>query len=292
MHNRNLMRKLTSYTVALFSVLVLFTSCKKEYDSVAQIDANNINAYKKANSNLVFKDTAGYSYSITEPGTGNAIKNSDSVYYSYAFKSTSGKLYSQTNELMIPSTFLGYTDRFVIGTKSYVFAPVREVLARLKKGGKATLLLPSGMAFGKNGLDVFGIGSNETILVELGVYNFDKRHEADAFEIPAFISKNKLTFSTDVSGVLYNVSSPGSGTDVLGANTEFVCNYTGRYLDGTVFDSGTGQTFTLNQVIKGWQEVLPGKIKTGGKIRIIVPSHLAYGVRPLDFDIEITKIIN
>ena len=69
-------------------------------------------------------------------------------------------------------------------------------------------------------------------------------------------------------------------------------NYTGRYLDGTVFDAGTGVTFRLDQLIKGWQLILPGKITAGGKIRIIVPSHLAYGARPLDFDIEITTVTN
>ncbi|RYF19178.1 MAG: hypothetical protein EOO42_14745 [Flavobacteriales bacterium] len=145
------------------------------------------------------------------------------------------------------------------------------------------------MAFGKNGLSAFGIGSNEILVVELGLYTFAKRHEVDAYEIPTFITRNNLTFTTDPSGVRYNVSAAGTGTDAIGPHTTFVCNYTGRYLDGSVFDSGTGVTFRLGEVIKGW-DVIAGKITAGGKIRIIIPSHLAYGARPLDFDIEVTTV--
>lgn len=286
------MRKITSYIIALFSVLTIFSSCKKEYETTEELDNKSIAAYKAAHTNLSFVDTAGYSYSISSTDIANPkLSNSDSVYYSYAFKSVSGTVYNQTSDLMIPGTFLGYTDQFAIGNAGYVFKPVREVLSKLKRGGKATLLLPSRMAFGKNGISNFGIGSNETIVVELGLYNLQKRHQVDEFEIDAFKVKNNLTFLGEPYTVRYNVITPGTG-DAITERSSLVVNYTGRYLDGTVFDAGTGVTFRLDQLIKGWQVILPGKIKAGGKIRIIVPSHLAYGARPLDFDIEVTTVTN
>ena len=287
------MRKITTYILALVSVLTVLSSCKKEYETTEDLDNRNIQAYKSANSSLTFTDTAGYSYAITEEGAGAHVLNSDSVYYSYAFKSISGTVYNQTSDLMIPGTFLGYTDQFAIGNSAYSFKPVREVLAKLKRGGKATLLLPSRMAFGKNGLTNFGIGSNETIVVELGLYTYQKRHEVDAYEIPTFITRNNLTFTTDATtGIRYNITAAGTGTDAIGEFSSLVVNYTGRYLDGTVFDAGTGVTFRLDQLIRGWQLILPGKITAGGKIRIVIPSHLAYGSRPLDFDIEIVDVTN
>jgi len=283
------MYKTSTYLLALFAVLTLFTSCKKEYETTEELDNRNIKSYKDAHPSLTFVDIDGYSYSITDQGAGSSVVNTDSVYYSYAFKSTSGTVYNQTNDLYIPATFLGYTDRFSIGTAAYTFKPVREVLSKLKRGGKAVLLLPSRMAFGKNGLTAFGIGSNETIVVELGLYSFEKRHQADAFEIQTFITKNNLTFSTDPLGVKYNVSTPGTGADLVSSTTTFVCNYTGRYLDGTVFDQGSGATFRLGDLVAGW-EVLAGKVSAGGKIRIIIPSHLAYKDRPREFEIEITSV--
>ena len=283
------MRKITTYIVALFSVLVIFSSCKKEYETIEELDNKNIAAYKQSSGLTFVDDPSGYSYSITEAGSGDVLKNTDSVYYSYKFKSTTGTVYNETSDLMIPGTLLGYTDQFTVGTSSYVFTPIREVLSKLKRGGKAVLAVPSRMAFGKNGLTTFGIASNEIIIVELGIYSYAKRHEVDAFEIDKFVDDNNLTFTTDPSGVLYRISSAGTGTDAITMRTTFTCNYTGRYLDGTVFDEGTGVSFRLGEVIKGW-EVIAGKVTEGGKIRVIIPSHLAYGARPLDFDIEITDV--
>jgi FKBP-type peptidyl-prolyl cis-trans isomerase len=60
------------------------------------------------------------------------------------------------------------------------------------------------------------------------------------------------------------------------------CHYTGWLLDGTVFDSskkrGQPISFSLTQVIAGWQEGIPG-MKPGGVRRLKIPGNLAYGAR-------------
>ena len=60
------------------------------------------------------------------------------------------------------------------------------------------------------------------------------------------------------------------------------CHYTGWLTDGKVFDSSKtrGQTisFSLKQVIQGWQIGIPG-MKPGGIRRLLVPSELGYGAR-------------
>lgn len=63
-------------------------------------------------------------------------------------------------------------------------------------------------------------------------------------------------------------------------------HYTGWLLDGTKFDSSVdrGQPFQCvigtGRVIQGWDQGMMG-MKVGGKRKLTVPSHLAYGVRQM-----------
>lgn len=73
----------------------------------------------------------------------------------------------------------------------------------------------------------------------------------------------------------------GTGQEVKSGDT-VVINYKGMLEDGTVFDSSydRGQPFTtqigVGQVIKGWDEGVPG-MKVGGKRRLTIPPSLGYG---------------
>lgn len=292
MQNRKQMRKIFFSLSAVAVIMVFLSSCQKEYETIAQLDDRNIAAYKSSSGATFIDDASGYSYRIVEQGTGSEVNNTDSVYYHYTFKKFDGTVLNETNDLMRPGTFLGYTDQFTIGTSAYSLKPIREVLGKLNRGGNAVLLLPSRLAFGKNGLSAYNIGSNESLIVELGLYTQAKRHEVDKYEINKFISNNNLTFAKDDNKIRYNVSVPGTGTEVISDFSKITVAYTGRYLDGSVFDSSTSYESLLENLILGWRKILPEKVKQGGKIRVIIPSHLAYGTKPLDFDIEIIKVVN
>ena len=78
-------------------------------------------------------------------------------------------------------------------------------------------------------------------------------------------------------------TQPGDG-DEAKANSTVTVQYTGALAaTGIIFessiDSGQPVTFRLNQVIKGWQEGLPG-MKVNGQRRLLIPASLAYGANP------------
>lgn len=105
------------------------------------------------------------------------------------------------------------------------------------------------------------------------------------------------------SGLLYLLIKEGAGASPTAADRVKV-HYTGKLIDGTVFDSsvrrGQPATFGLNQIIACWQEGLQ-LMKAGGKARIVSPSNLAYGdsgappdIPPgatLDFEIELLEVL-
>ncbi|WP_145859424.1 FKBP-type peptidyl-prolyl cis-trans isomerase [Pedobacter suwonensis] len=281
--------------LGLFAILlatIIFSSCKKEYESIQSIDDAAIQTYLKQNNLSFTKDpTKGYYYKITAQGTGSAVANQDSVYYSYTFKTLSGQVFFQSTDLMIPGNYLGYTDRFTFNQQQFLLTPVREVLSKLNRGGKATLIMPSYMVFGKNGLSALNIASNENIIVDLGLYLESKRHEIDELEINKLISNNNLTLTKDPSRARYSIITPGTGTDAINLNSTIVANYTLRTLDGVVVPQPAQITDVLSNLFKGWQLILPGKVTAGGKLRLILPSDLANGM-PLDFDIEIVSVTN
>ena len=77
----------------------------------------------------------------------------------------------------------------------------------------------------------------------------------------------------------------GTGVEAKTGNTVSV-NYKGTLLSGTVFDSsynrGTPFSFTLGQntVIQGWEQGVLG-MRIGGKRKLVIPPHLAYGPRAM-----------
>jgi FKBP-type peptidyl-prolyl cis-trans isomerase FklB len=103
------------------------------------------------------------------------------------------------------------------------------------------------------------------------------------------------------SGLQYLVLKEGNGVKP-GPNDAVTVHYTGRLIDGTVFDSsverGEPATFAVGQVIPGWVEGLQ-LMSEGAAWRLFIPSNLAYGphgtgpIQPnstLIFDVQLIKV--
>ena len=94
-------------------------------------------------------------------------------------------------------------------------------------------------------------------------------------------NKDKPGVVTTESGLQYIIEEEGKGATPTDDQSVEV-NYKGTLIDGTVFDSsydrGQSATFPLNGVIPGFTEGLK-LMKEGGKIKLFIPSDLAYGVQ-------------
>jgi FKBP-type peptidyl-prolyl cis-trans isomerase FklB len=104
------------------------------------------------------------------------------------------------------------------------------------------------------------------------------------------------------SGIQYRVIEEGDGARP-GMESTVKVHYRGSKINGLEFDSsfarGVPEQFTVNSVLRGWQEVLP-LMKTGSTWQIFVPPELAFGARgnppvgpneALVFDLKLVEIV-
>lgn len=143
-------------------------------------------------------------------------------------------------------------------------------------------------------------------LISEYLQDLQKKAEAAAREAgEKFLTENRKNENVreTASGLQYVVEKEGTGAQPT-AEDEVTVHYTGRLLDGTVFDSsvnrGEPATFPLNRVIPGWTEGVQ-LMKEGAKYTFFIPSDLAYGPQgipnaipphsTLVFDVELIKVV-
>ena len=132
-----------------------------------------------------------------------------------------------------------------------------------------------------------------------------KQGEVNRKNGEAFLTENAKREGIKVteSGLQYEVLESGKG-DSPKASDNVEVHYTGKLIDGTVFDSsverGVPASFGVTQVIPGWVEALQ-LMHEGDKWRLYIPSDLAYGpngaggvIGPnmtLIFDVDLLRVI-
>jgi FKBP-type peptidyl-prolyl cis-trans isomerase FkpA len=146
----------------------------------------------------------------------------------------------------------------------------------------------------------------------------EKLKAAEGSTIINYIKSNNIVAKTTPSGLRYVIKTAGLKPKPQNGDTVYV-NYTGRTLDGKVFDSSIeadakagglqqpGRTYEpisfalgTGRVIPGWDEGLL-LLNEGSKATFIIPSALAYGehgagadIKPystLVFDLELVKVV-
>ncbi len=103
------------------------------------------------------------------------------------------------------------------------------------------------------------------------------------------------------SGVQYRVIESGEGNRP-GPTETVTVHYRGSRMDGLEFDSsfarGTPETFQVDKVLQGWQEVLP-LMRVGASWQVFVPPEMAFGLRgqppvgpneAVTFDLKLVQI--
>jgi len=289
------MKQFFKYSFPGFLLLITLISCEKEYETIDVIDDRNVQEYIQQNKlNVQEYQGTGIYFQVVTPGTGPEVQYSDKVPAIITMRSLDGK-YVSVDTFSIANryyNFLGYYNPEAIRLG------VKEVLK--KSNGTVRMIIPSRLAFGRNGSGT--IPGNSSLDITVRALDISKLVDYEDFTIRKYLESNSLTgFTKTSTGLYYKIGQLGTGSPITTDST-IVANYTGKLLNGVIFDravAGSEATFKLNSLVKGWRQGVP-LIKQGGSIRLIVPSTLGYGLdgsspsipafSALDFDITVTDV--
>jgi len=150
---------------------------------------------------------------------------------------------------------------------------VDEGIVGMKIGGTRTIIIPSNLAYGEDGIGPIPPNSDLKLVVEL--LDVKERIVIEMWDVDS--TKLKST----ESGLQYSILADGEGETADSGNVVTV-HYSGFLVDGTKFDSSVERddpfSFLLGvgQVIPGWEEGLK-LMKKGSKARLVIPPELGYG---------------
>lgn len=107
------------------------------------------------------------------------------------------------------------------------------------------------------------------------LYDRETQLNFDIDSIQQFITANNLRATNDGTGLFSEILNPGTGVDDIAPEDDVIVDYTGKLLNGIIVEEGDSVKLKYSGLTAAWQNGLT-KIKTGGQIRLLIPSTLAY----------------
>jgi peptidylprolyl isomerase len=199
-------------------------------------------------------------------GKGQAATANSIVKVHYTGWLTSGEIFDSSVVRKEPIEF--GLDKVIKGWQ--------EGIPGMKPGGVRRLKIPADLAYGKR--KVGPIPPDSTLVFEVELLSTEEKPMLPKLDAKEW---TKLPSGLEIWDV-----KEGEGEAVKAGGTVTV-HYTGWLTDGKQFDSSVGSrpiTFPLRNVIKGWQEGIPG-MKPGGVRRLKIPAELGYGKQGAGDDI-------
>lgn len=282
------MNKITSLIV-LLSVTVAIVSCSEQSD------------YKKSPNELEYKI-------ITDKQQPKA-KIGQVIKYNVYWRKMNDSLFLSTRDKNIPLYSM-------VDSPKFKGDPL-EVLAMMGAGDSVSCKVPVNLIF-KGNPPVF-LKSGDFMKLDITVDEVLSQDDYNKMMLEQSASQLKLEqkiiedYMTQKGmkgiktpdGIYVVMETEGKGKQPVDGSVVRV-DYTGRLLNGNVFDSSMrpgGQPYQFQigkaSVIAGWDKGIP-YFKAGGKGKLLIPSPLGYGEQgngpnippnsPLEFDIHLVEV--
>jgi FKBP-type peptidyl-prolyl cis-trans isomerase len=254
----------------------------------------------------VTQEADGSKYQIHESGDGKTkAKEGDIVTFDLVIKAPNDTVFTDTYKRKEPiqmpvqkgafkGDFMNTLTHLVAGDSATVYVSADSLFIRAQQP------LPQGVAKGSDMKFIVKIRSIQTQAEFQKAQEEKKNNEVKLME--NFAKKNFPNATKTQYGMYRVVLKEGSGATIEAGKTVKV-DYTGKLMNGNIFDSSAGKQpieFPVGQgaVIPGWEQALM-MMKKGEKCIFFIPSNLAYGEQgsgpippfsPLIFEMEVIDV--
>ena len=287
------------------------------------VDDKLLQQYFTKNNLKPLKTASGIYYIISKEGTGEKVQAGETVSVNYTGKLIDGKVFDSNED-----SAYHHVEPFSVEVgKGHVIKGWDEGLQLLKKGSKATLFIPSGLAYGPqernpipaNGILIFEVSVTDVKTAEEAKKDAASKAEgkvamqklSEDREMKEYFTKKGIHATKTESGMYYTISKEGTGENAK-PGQNITMYYIGKLLNGKLFDSNVDSNFVLSpgksaftfplgqhHVIAGWDEGVQ-QLKKGSRGTFYIPSYMAYGERGMGaaippnsiliFDVEVVDI--
>ncbi len=270
------------------ALALAMTACGGESTPVdSENESSGVAATGNASDMVVpegFETTAsGLQYRITGKGKGEKVQPQSFLLVHYKGTLADGTVFDESYTKGVP-LWLALGQGMVIPGWD-------EGLALLHAGDKATLRIPSELAYGERGFS--------SVIPP----HSDLTFEVEVVEIVGPFAPEESDYTTSETGLKMALVSGTEGQKAKAGDMVSV-HYVGFLEDGRMFDTshmkGQPYTFKLGEgrVIAGWDEAI-ANMKEGEKAQLVIPPSLGYGKQgsgrippdaTLFFDVELVRV--
>lgn len=268
--------KTAAYILAGFVVL----SCAKAVKTGPnEAEQRYFNAWMSQNHPGVQPTGLGIYILEEEDGTGATVKEDGFIYADYVTTDLQGNITSYTDkqtakQLGKYDTTSFYGPKVMSTTEGTMPAGLAEALIGMKEGGRKKVIIPSWlmshMSYETEEEYLASSSSSASTIYDITVRTYTdsiQLHEINLIE--DYIKKNPQIFNSkmvnDTTGFYYQPLSENVSTEKFEKDTTIYINYTGRLLNGLVFDTTIEKVAKDNGIYSSSRTYGPTEVNWGEK---------------------------
>lgn len=245
------MKKIIKTAAYILAGLAVLSCAKAVKTGPYEAEQRYFNAWMSMNHPGVQPTGLGIYVLEEEEGTGATVKEDGFIYADYVTTDLEGNITSYTDkqtakQMGTYDTTSFYGPKVLSTTEGTIPAGLAEAVIGMKEGGRKKIIIPSWlmsyMSYDTEEEYLANSSSGSSTIYDITVKTYtDSIQLYEIGQIEDYIKKNPQIFNdkmvNDTTGFYYQPLSKDISTETFPDDTTIYINYTGRLLNGLVFDT-------------------------------------------------------